>query len=109
MYGEGPTHVASGSFHDTDTAAYTAEDFRFTTKAGVLYAIEMGWPSSGEAVIHALGNSLGSQNVESVELLGSEAKLKFQQKDDGLHVQVPTKDPGSYAYAFRIRFAGAAQ
>ena len=109
MYGEGPTHVAPGSFHDTDAAAYTAEDFRFTTKAGVLYAIEMGWPSSGEAVIHALGNSVGSQNIESVELLGSEAKLNFQQKDDGLYVQVPTKDPGSYAYAFRIRFAGAAQ
>ena len=31
-YGEGPTKVAAGSFHDTDTAHYTAEDFRFTTK-----------------------------------------------------------------------------
>jgi hypothetical protein len=28
-YGEGPTKVA-GSFHDTHTADYTAEDFRFT-------------------------------------------------------------------------------
>jgi alpha-L-fucosidase len=31
-YGEGPTKVSSGSFHDTDTAAYTAQDFRFTTR-----------------------------------------------------------------------------
>ena len=38
-YGEGPTKVAAGSFHDTDTTHYTAEDFRFTTKADALYAI----------------------------------------------------------------------
>ena len=31
-YGERPTKVAAGSFHDTDTAHYTTEDFRFTTK-----------------------------------------------------------------------------
>ena len=30
IYGEGPTKVAAGSFHDTDTTRYTAEDFRFT-------------------------------------------------------------------------------
>ncbi len=36
-YGEGPTKVAAGSFHDTDTTHYTPEDFRFTAKAGVLY------------------------------------------------------------------------
>ena len=55
VYGEGPTQVAAGSFHDTDTATYTAEDFRFTTKGNALYAIEMGWPAGGEAVIHSLG------------------------------------------------------
>ncbi len=31
-YGEGPTKVAAGSFQDTKTQEYTAEDFRFTTK-----------------------------------------------------------------------------
>ena len=45
IYGEGPTKVAAGSFHDTKTQEYTAEDFRFTTKGNDLYAIEMGWPS----------------------------------------------------------------
>jgi alpha-L-fucosidase len=109
IYGEGPTRVEAGSFHDTDTAAYTAEDFRFTTKSGTLYAIELGWPSSGEAVIHALGISPGSQRIESVGLLGSDAKLEFEQQADGLHIQVPAEDPGKYAYAFRVRFQGAAE
>jgi len=36
VYGEGPTKVIEGAFHDTDTQSYTPEDFRFTTKAGIL-------------------------------------------------------------------------
>ena len=49
IYGEGPTKVASGAFHDTETQPFTAEDFRFTTKGNALYAIELGWPASHEA------------------------------------------------------------
>ncbi len=76
IYGEGPTKVATGTFHEADTSDYTAEDFRFTTKGDTLYAIELGWPSSGEAVIHSLAsNAPGGERVESVELLGSDAKL----------------------------------
>ena len=107
IYGEGPTKVASGSFHDTDTTAYTPQDFRFTTKSGALYAIELGWPS-GEAVIHALGSEAG-QRVSEVALLGSDAKPQFQQQADGLHIQVPASAPGKYAYVFRVAFEGAAK
>ena len=103
IYGEGPTKVAAGSFHDTDTASYTAKDFRFTTKGSALYAIELGWPSQGEAVIHALGsNAQGSQKVGAVSLLGSDTKLQFEQQPDGLHIKLPAQASGKYAYAFRI-------
>jgi alpha-L-fucosidase len=109
MYGEGPTKVAAGSFHDTDTAGYTAEDFRFTAKGNTLYAIELGWPANGEAVVHSLGSgALKSQKIASVMLLGSEAKLAFQQQPDGLRIQLPPQPPGKYAYAFRIVFDGVA-
>lgn len=103
-YGEGPTKVASGSFHDTDTAHFTAEDFRFTTKANVLYAIGLAWPSNGEAVIHSLAGAAGSQSVQSVSLLGSDARPKFQQRPDGLHVQLPAQAPVKYAYVLRLTF-----
>ncbi|HEY4677749.1 MAG TPA: alpha-L-fucosidase, partial [Candidatus Angelobacter sp.] len=63
VYGEGPTKVAAGSFHDTDTAHYTAEDFRFTTKVDVLYAIGLAWPENGEAVIRSLVPTAGSNRV----------------------------------------------
>jgi alpha-L-fucosidase len=109
IYGEGPTKVAAGSFHDTDTATYTAEDFRFTIKGNSLYAIELGWPSSAEAVIRSLGrNAPSSQEIVSVALLGSPAKLQFEQQSDALHIHLPAEDPGKYAYVFRILLAGTA-
>ena len=107
IYGEGPTKVAAGSFHDTDTAAYTAEDFRFTTKGNVLYAIELGWPSSGEAVVHSLGTAPGIRKIASVVLLGSDAKLDFQQQGTGLRIKLPAEAPCRYAYVFRVTFNGS--
>jgi alpha-L-fucosidase len=103
-YGEGPTKVAAGSFHDTDTAHYTAEDFRFTTKDHALYAIGLAWPPNGEAVIRSLAGTAGSQSVQSVSLLGSDARPKFQQRPDGLHVQLPVQAPVKYAYVLRLTF-----
>jgi alpha-L-fucosidase len=106
VFGEGPTKVAEGSFHDTDVQPYTPEDFRFTTKGGALYAIELGWPAQqGEVLIHSLASGLGQEKVQSIELLGSESKLKFQQREDGLHVSVPRSSLGKYAFAYRIQFA----
>ena len=105
IYGEGPTKVAAGSFHDTDTTHYTAEDFRFTTKGSVLYAIGLQWPTSGEAVIHSLAPSAGAEPVQSVGLVGSDAKISFDQRSDGLHLQLPTQNAQRmYAYALRLNF-----
>ncbi len=105
-YGEGPTIVAAGPFHDTETHPYTAADFRFTTKEDALYAIGLAWPSNGEAVIRSLGTTAigGRRGIRAVTLLGYEANLQFEQETGGLHVHVPPRAPGKYAYAFRIRF-----
>jgi len=103
-YGEGPTKVAAGSFHDVETSHYTAEDFRFTTKGDVLYAIGLGLPSNGEAVIRSLARVAGSERVQSVALLGGDANLRFDQRADGLHVELPAQAPGTAAYALRITF-----
>ena len=107
IYGEGPTRVAAGSFHDTDTAHYTPEDFRFTTKGEALYVFGLGWPKNAQAVIHALAQETGSEHVQSVALLGSDAKLQFEQNGDGLHVRLPAQAPTKYAYALRVTFGPA--
>jgi alpha-L-fucosidase len=104
VFGEGPTKVSEGAFHDTDTQPYTAQDFRFTTKGDVLYAVELGWPAGLESVIHSLAAGAGRSRIQSVTLLGFESPLAFEQREDGLHIRLPEQNPGKYAYAFRIVF-----
>jgi alpha-L-fucosidase len=107
IYGEGPTKVAAGSFHDVDITHYTSLDFRFTTKGDMLYAIGLGWPTNGEVVIRSLAQTVGSEHVQTVVLLGSDAKLQFTQRADGLHIQLPAQAPTKYAYALRVTFEHA--
>ena len=98
-YGEGPTQVAAGTMQDSKTKLYTAEDFRFTTRDGRLYAIELGQPKDGHAVIHSIGND---RHVRRVTLLASGADIPFEQQADGLHLRLPTLPTGPHAYAYRI-------
>jgi alpha-L-fucosidase len=104
-FGEGPTKVTAGSFHDTETSKYTGEDFRFTTKGSTMYAIEMGSPDGGEMLIHSLGIQIGAK-VSSVSLLGSNDRVSFEQNSDGLHVRVPANASAKFASAYRITFEG---
>jgi alpha-L-fucosidase len=106
-YGEGPTKVAGGAFHDTDTVNYKPEDFRFTTKGEALYAIGLAWPANSEAVIHSLAPATGSLPVQSVALVGSDAKVQFEQRADGLHLHLPAQAPAKYAYVLQMKFGGA--
>jgi alpha-L-fucosidase len=104
-YGEGPTVVEGGAFHEKDAKPYTAEDFRFTTKGDSLYAIELGWPQDGKVTIRSLGSdALQGQTIQSIVLLGSDAKTKIEwrQNGDGLRVQLPTQPLGKYAYVLRL-------
>lgn len=98
-YGEGPTEVVGGTFQDTKTKPYTPEDFRFTTGHGALYAIELGWPADGKAVIRSLKPADG---VRSVTLLADGKPVPFEQRADGLHLRLPAKPVGEHAYVFRI-------
>ncbi len=101
QFGEGPTQVVGGAFHDADTKPYTSEDFRFTTKGSTLYAIELGWPAGGRVTIHSLGAE-GGFKVADIALLGSDQKIKWSQDSDGLKLELPEPAPGKFAYSFRI-------
>lgn len=103
IYGEGPSKVAGSQFHDTEVEGYTAADFRFTTKGRALYAIELGLPSNGEAVIYSLGSN-SVPRAQSVVLLGSHEQLQFQQEHDALRIHIPGSVNREYAYTFKILF-----
>jgi alpha-L-fucosidase len=104
-FGEGPTKVSAGAFHDTETEPYRPEDIRFTTKNGVLYAIELAWPANRELLIHSIGTrAAGEQAVASVQMLATGANLTFRESPEGLHIQLPESAPSKFAHVYRIQF-----
>ena len=98
-FGEGPTQVSGGAFQEGKTKPYTPGDFRFTTAAGHLYAIELAWPQGGEALIRSIP---GDMKIKEVRLLGSAKALAFIQDAQGLHLHLPPQRVGMYAWVYRI-------
>jgi alpha-L-fucosidase len=104
-FGEGPTAIVEGAFHDTETKPYTAQDFRFTAKGDAIYAIALAWPESGEAVIHSLdAGALAGKTIVGVRLLGQAAPIVWELQSDGLHLKLPVQAPGKHAFAFKIQW-----
>jgi alpha-L-fucosidase len=103
-FGEGPTEVKAGAFHDEETKPYTAEDFRFTAKGTTVYAIGMACPADGKASIHSLGwaHEGNSIPIVSVELLGSTGKVTWTQGANALEVTLPAGAECKYAYALKL-------
>ena len=99
VFGEGPTEPANGSFSESKAKPYTARDFRFTTKGGVLYAIQMAEPDGAKALIASLKPG---RSVKSVRLLGVDTPLAFEQNGAGLAITPPPDAPRQPASVYRI-------
>ena len=106
-YGEGPTKVAAGSFHDTDTRPFTAQDFRFTTKGDVLYAIGLGWPANGEAVIHSLAKTAGVNRSKPSPCWVAMRNCISSSVQTACTCSCPPEAPPKYAYVLRVKFGGS--
>ena len=104
VYGEGPTKVVGGSFKDTATSGYTAEDIRFTAKGDTLYAIALAWPEDGKVSIKSLaaGSELTKREIKTVQMLGSKAQEKWTRNAVGLTVELPNERPSDYPFALKI-------
>jgi len=111
IFGEGPSVAEKaeggqfGGAKDVRSKAYTAEDMRFTTKNGALYAIVLGWPADNKALVKSLATTspqIAGRKVSDVTLLGYGGKLTWTQDEAGLHVQLPAKAPSEHAVALRI-------
>ena len=101
VWGEGTVNMAGGNLGaEHAKTPYTAQDIRFTTKNGNVYAYLMAWPADGQAVIRSL--AAGAGKISSVSLLGSREKLDWQQTDKALVAKLPTQKPGQFAYCLKI-------
>ncbi|MBN2310724.1 MAG: alpha-L-fucosidase [Candidatus Hydrogenedentes bacterium] len=106
VFGEGPTEVTAGAFKDVSGKPFTAEDIRFTTKDGVIYAVALAKPS-GRLKIKSLGKgAAGDVDIEGVELLGGEGPLEWRRSGDALAIKLPQEIPGEHAFVFKIAAKG---
>ena len=99
VFGEGPTDTANGSFAESKAKPYTPRDFRFTTKPGLLYAIQLGRPDNSKLAIASIRRDTA---VRRVSLLGSDAPVRFQQSDAGLMLTLPAGIAPQPANVYRL-------
>jgi alpha-L-fucosidase len=80
------------------------EPIRFTQgKDGAVYAFVMAVPEPGEIIrIQSMGTNtqLLDKPITTVTLLGSDAKLKWEQTPVGLKIKCPSKLSRLYAVFF---------
>ena len=102
VWREGTVTMGGGNLNETHAhTPYTAADIRFTVgKDGALYAYAMAWPEDGKLILRTLAIPAGK--ITDVRLLGSRAKLAWQQTDGGLVVTPPAKRPCDYAYGLKV-------
>ena len=103
IFGEGPTNVVNGEQNKSQRLNYTSEDIRFTTRGNSLYAILLGWPGK-EVTIKSLpkGKVLWFGKIKKIQMLGTQASLKWVQNEKGITVQLPATPPCQYAYTLKI-------
>ncbi|MDF7824172.1 alpha-L-fucosidase [Pontiellaceae bacterium B12227] len=106
IYGEGPTKVSKGHHSEKHNKDAGAEDFRFTTKDGALYAIALGWPENGKFNVEAFAkkNPYESRKIKAVQFISGKNKLKWKQKSKGLELSVKGDKPCEAAYVFKITY-----
>jgi len=101
VYGEGPTQVRAGMFGESDAKPFTAQDVRFTTRHGTLYALMLGWPDTNTVTLQSLGRGTRG-HIRRVELLATGQKLDHTRHDQGLTIKLPQQKTGDHAYGLKI-------
>jgi alpha-L-fucosidase len=110
-YGEGPSTVEVpeaghfGGAKDVRSKPYTAEDIRFTTKGGALYAFLLEWPADHSVVVKSLATNspqVKGGKVTGVALLGYAGPLVWAQSEAGLTVQLPLNAPSENVVTLKI-------
>jgi alpha-L-fucosidase len=106
--GEGPQLAAAApitaqGFNEGRGKPFTAEDIRYTVKGKTLYATVMGNPTR-EVTLKSLGTGakLLDGSVGSIEMLGSDEKLKWARSEQSVIIEAPRQKLSEIAVVFKI-------
>jgi len=111
VFGEGPASdnapaLQAQGFNEGRGRPFTAQDVRFTTKNGALYATCMGWPSEPQHIM-SLGKAakLLDRPIGRIELLGTDEAVSWTQEENALIIQPLKKKPCESAFVFKLTFS----
>jgi len=101
---EGPTNLemngtSAREQHKGIHIEFTPQDFWFTKKDDSVYAVAL---ENNEREILIKSIKQGKHKVKSVQLLGSEVKLKWTQNNEGLKIVLPEVLPSEIGYVLKI-------
>jgi alpha-L-fucosidase len=89
-----------------ESPPYGNDEVRFTRKGNVLYMFVLN-PSAGQIELASLGLNSDQQpnRIRSIQLIGSDEQLDFQQDAEILILTVPQIRPNKYTAVFKIEGA----
>jgi alpha-L-fucosidase len=100
---------ASWQFQKLEASLGQAVRFTRSKDYSSLYAFVIGKPGNGRVTIKTLrrGNvEKNGRGIRSVSLLGSNARIDWEQTTQGLTITFPSQLPCKVAYGFRIKVNG---
>jgi alpha-L-fucosidase len=88
---------------DRNSIPYGHDEVRFTTKNGNLYMFVLN-PGKGKIHVPSLGlkSDYKPKRIKSIELIGSELEIDFNQSNEELTIGIPEIRPNEYSVVFRI-------
>jgi alpha-L-fucosidase len=106
---EGPTKIEMNGTHDRAAKAdlkfeFTPQDFWFTQKENIVYAIALAYPEENQKVIIESLTLENLAEIKSVTLLGDDSALSWQQTKEGLEVTLDKKVVNPNGYALKIEY-----
>lgn len=113
-FGEGVTKIVNDLDYEWNTYNLVrtglwdlnSGDIRYTQKGNTVYAIQLGWPGENIAILLETFAGKGRDlKIKSVELLGSDEKIKWTKTKEGLRITSPAEKPkeADAAIVYRIK------
>lgn len=106
MFGHGPTTAGKGHFGGIALdKGYTSKDIRYTQNGDTVYALQLGAPASNEKVLlkaFAQHENASVPKVKSVEMLGSQEAIAWNQDSAGVSITAPASSPDSMAVVYKL-------
>jgi len=108
-YGEGPTRMQKGGGFSRMRGRYGAQDIRYTRKGDTVYALILGWPGANKAIPMKMfgdGGLAGHVKVTKVSMLGTQERVRWERRTEGLVVHTPSKKVDDLAIVFKLKTSG---